>query len=496
MIYNFNHGMGWASSGVEYAQAYRASILRRIGKEAKFVFTDMFPYENIEHLSANLGFEDNEVIWLYTFFTDNKIAPTTYTLDELKKSFVEETEFTRDGKTCKFIMPGKGNYYTAYMVDEDSDFVHRVEIVKDGCLIRKDYYNYCRMYSEYYSPANEEAHLYQRNYYNEDGSLAYEELVDGDSVMYKFRDRVLYCKEELIGYLAEKLNFTSDDVVIIDRTAEIGQMVLRNARDARVGVVIHADHFHEGTLDDDTILWNNYYEYAFSQHENIDFYLSATDYQSNLFRDQFKKYIGADVNAVTIPVGSIDELKYASEPRKKHGLITASRLASEKHVDWIASAVVKVHEIYPDVTLDIYGKGPEADKIKTVIDRNQAGDYIKLKGHHRLDEVYIKYEGYVSASTGEGFGLTLLEAVASGVPLIGFDVRYGNPTFIEEGANGFLLGYNEKMSSQEKIDALAGAIIKLFEADFEQFSEKSYEIASGYMTEEVEKAWIQLLDQK
>ena len=47
MIYNFNLGIGWASSGVEYAQIYRAKMLRNIGAEAKFVFTDMFPSENI-----------------------------------------------------------------------------------------------------------------------------------------------------------------------------------------------------------------------------------------------------------------------------------------------------------------------------------------------------------------------------------------------------------------------------------------------------------------
>lgn len=28
-IYSINHGIGWASSGVEYAQAYRASIFKK-----------------------------------------------------------------------------------------------------------------------------------------------------------------------------------------------------------------------------------------------------------------------------------------------------------------------------------------------------------------------------------------------------------------------------------------------------------------------------------
>ena len=85
MIYNFNLGIGWASSGVEYAQVYRARMFRNIKAEAKFVFTDMFPQENIEHMTKNIGFEDSEVIWLYTFFTDFKTAPVTYTLSDLEK---------------------------------------------------------------------------------------------------------------------------------------------------------------------------------------------------------------------------------------------------------------------------------------------------------------------------------------------------------------------------------------------------------------------------
>ena len=34
-VYNINLGIGWASSGVEYAQAYRAKIFREMGQEAK-----------------------------------------------------------------------------------------------------------------------------------------------------------------------------------------------------------------------------------------------------------------------------------------------------------------------------------------------------------------------------------------------------------------------------------------------------------------------------
>lgn len=78
-VYNVNLGIGWASSGVEYAQA-----LRKINVDAKFIFSDLILANNMEEMTKNLGFEDGQIIWLYNFFTDVKIAPSTYSLDQLE----------------------------------------------------------------------------------------------------------------------------------------------------------------------------------------------------------------------------------------------------------------------------------------------------------------------------------------------------------------------------------------------------------------------------
>lgn len=495
MVYNFNLGIGWASSGVEYAQAYRAKVLHKIGKEAKFIFTDMFPRDSIAHMTANMGFQDEEVIWLYTFFTDFKTAPVSYTLSMLEATFGNRSfKFSRQGKTARYEFEGKNNFYTAYMVDEESDLVHRVEMVSRGCLVRKDYFTYGRIFSEYYGPLDGKAHLYQRRFFNEDGSVAYEEITDDDQVMYQFPDRLICSKEELVGYMVKCLQLTGEDVVIIDRSTGIGQAILMNAGPARVGVVIHADHYSEGSTDEKHILWNNYYEYVFSQWKHIDFYVASTDVQNRLLRRQFLVYQGITPNVVTIPVGSLEELKYPAGERKRHSLITASRLASEKHVGWIVDAVVAAHERVPDITLDIYGKGGEEEKLRKQIEQADAGAYIRLMGHHDLTEVYQEYEAYISASTSEGFGLTLLEAVGAGLPMIGFDVRYGNQTFIEDEKNGYLIPVRDRMEERERIEALSDRLFRLFtEADWDAFSRRSYELAEQYLTAKVEEKWKKIL---
>lgn len=497
MIYNFNLGIGWASSGVEYAQAYRARMFRDIGLDAKFVFTDMFPRDNIEHMTKNIGFLDSEIIWLYTFFTDCKIAPVSYTLGQLESTFDGSSfTFSREGKIAKYVFTESNIFYTAYMVDETGDLVHRVEMVSNGCLIRKDYYTYCRIYSEYYAPLDNTAHLYQRRFFNEDGTVAYEEITDNDVVMYRFPDRIICSKAELVGDMVKRLNLTDQDVVILDRETGIGPAIMQNAAPAKIGVIIHADHFSENGTDDRNILWNNYYEYAFSQHKNIDFYVTATDDQNRLLREQFKKYVKAEPNVVTIPVGSLDKLKYPQGQRKKHSLITASRLANEKHVNWVIDAVAAAHEKVPDITLDIYGKGGEENNLKAQIDRLHCGEYVRLCGQQNLTEVYKNYDAYLSGSTSEGFGLTLMEAIGSGLPIVGFDVRYGNQNFIDDGENGYKIPVNDKMGSKERIQKLTECIVKMFtQDDMEKFHAHSYEKAKSYLTTEVEKRWIQTIIQ-
>ncbi len=495
MVYNFNLGIGWASSGVEYAQVYRAKLLREIGQEARFVFTDMFPKDNIQHMTENIGFLDSEVIWLYTFFTDCKISPVTFTLKDLEKTFGNRrfSGIKENGKV-KYTFPGTNTYYVAYLVNDKERRVHRVEMVSNGCLIRKDYYTYCRIYSEYYAPLDHKAHLYHRRFFNEDGTVAYEEIIDDGAVMYQFPDRLLCSKEELVGYMVSRLKLTRKDVVLIDRTTGIGQAILQNAGPARIGIVIHADHYSEGGTDEEAILWNNYYEYAFSQRDRVRFYITSTEVQNRLLKQQFKKYMNANPKVVTIPVGSLKELKIPKKARKKHSLITASRLASEKHVDWIIDAVAAAREQVKDLTLDIYGKGGEESRLKEQINRLHCEDYVHLCGQQDLQEVYKNYEAYVSGSTSEGFGLTLMEAVGSGLPVIGFDVRYGNPNFIEDGENGYLISVNDKMEKRERVQKLADCIVRLFkEADLEKFRAHSYDKAKEYLTKEVEKKWENIL---
>ncbi|MBA8760727.1 glycosyltransferase [Staphylococcus schleiferi subsp. coagulans] len=274
------------------------------------------------------------------------------------------------------------------------------------------------------------------------------------------------------------------------------QAMMQNSGDSKLGVVVHAEHFSENATDEHHILWNNYYEYQFTNHKEVDFYITATERQKDILAKQFKKYLNAMPKIFTIPVGCLDQLRKPNKKRKPYSIITASRLASEKHIDWLVRAAVIAKKEVPKLTFDIYGEGGERVQIQDLIQSHQAEDYIRLLGHVKLDDVYADYKLFAAASTSEGFGLTLMEAVGSGLGMIGFDVNYGNPTFIRDGKNGYLIPIDVKEEGNEAIiQRLADAMVQYFNHGPKKPHDTSYRIARPYLLENIQQNWKDLVEE-
>lgn len=490
-IYNINKGIGWASSGVEYAQVYRAGILRELGLPMKFIFTDFFQQENIAHFTANLGFEDQEIIWLYGFFTDLKIAPTTFTVEEFEQTLpptVEQTEKTEF--LIRYKDEQKQLLVTAYLRKNHPEFVQRVEYASKNKLIRKDYYSYTKVMTEYYAPKDNKAYVYQRDFYNEDGSVAYVENSDGQQKFYRVGKDIIDSQEELLGLMLRKLNLTNQDLLLLDRATDIGQAVFRHKGAAKLAVVVHAEHYSVKSSTNDHILWNNFYEYQFTNAQYVDAFISSTEEQSKTLGEQFAHYQGWVPKIVTIPVGALEGLRGQEHQRKPYSLISCSRLAKEKHLDWLVKAVALAKEDLPGLTFDIYGAGSQEKILRDLIAELGAEHYIRLMGHHDLTEVYQDYEIYLTASTSEGFGLTLMEAVGSGLPIIGLDVPYGNQTFVRHQENGQLLPRLEVDDREVYAQGYAQVLVNLYQTrDLAELRARSYERASDFLKENVKEQW-------
>ena len=104
-----------------------------------------------------------------------------------------------------------------------------------------------------------------------------------------------------------------------------------------------------------------------------------------------------------------------------------------------------------------------------------------------LPQVYASAYAYVSASVdrSEGFGLTVLEAMSSGLPVIATKVG-GLPELVKDGVNGFLVNPRDPRS-------LADAMIKLDdEAVAAQMGLKGREMAEGMTWDAMVSSYEQL----
>lgn len=503
-VYSVNLGIGWASSGIEYAQKYRADAFRKVGIDAKFIFSDLILADNIEALTKNMGFEDQQIIWLYNFFTDIQIAPTTYTVKQLEDELNLKSRKVNSKKEINnqvvYLLDDEKLSIVARYSNKDKKYIDQVTYLRDNKLLKRDFYSYTKYACEYYL-GTDNNYVTVREFYNEAGSVAYVEHLDKDKETFEFPGKaIVYSKNDLYRLMIRELKLTQDDVVIIDREDEDknlinSQIIFEEHQPAKLLVAIHADHFSKEFTNDEHILWNNFYEYQLTHSEEVDGYIVATEAQQKVLKKQMKKYFNVEPNIICIPVGNLAQIKQAAANMKPHSMITASRLAKEKHVDWLIKATVQAKKKIPDLSLDIYGQGDEAGKLSELINDNHAQDYIRLMGQHDLTNVYRNYGAYVAASTSEGFGLSLMEAVGSGLPMIGFDVPYGNPTFIDNDKNGFLLAYDVDWSESKKCDELAQAMIQLFtKSDLTEFRNHSQQIAEKYLVENVAQEWKQVLE--
>lgn len=339
-VYNVNLGIGWASSGVEYAQAYRAKVFERAGIEARFIFSDMILADNIQALTSNLGLRDDQVIWLYNFFTDMPITPSTYSLAEFRQAHelqdvpMKTQTFVGNKQLVDFEMAEEWRI-RVHVVDQKRQLIDYAEYFAGPRLMRREFFSASCYAVEY---LDDKGQVYLRDFLNQDGRVAYHQYLNGENEVFEFPEQIYYSKTELYAEMIRRLNLQADDLVILDREdspdLSSGQLWYQLHGPAKLGVVVHAEHYDAHHTDKQRILWNNFYEYQFVHAADTDFFIVATAAQQAMLTKQLKKYQHDEAKVVVIPVGSLTTLKQRQyQQRRRHTLITASRLAGEKHID-------------------------------------------------------------------------------------------------------------------------------------------------------------------
>lgn len=137
---------------------------------------------------------------------------------------------------------------------------------------------------------------------------------------------------------------------------------------------------------------------------------------------------------------SINEIKLEiGIPLHKIIIGTVGRLAMEKDHASLIFAAKNLIDSGVDVLVLIIGEGPERNTLRNLISSLGLDDSVSLLGYRGdVCDLYSVFDIFALPSTSEGLSIALLEAMASGLPIVATDVG-GNPEILINGSTGLMV---------------------------------------------------------
>ncbi|MER5777807.1 glycosyltransferase [Streptomyces sp. NPDC002039] len=142
-------------------------------------------------------------------------------------------------------------------------------------------------------------------------------------------------------------------------------------------------------------------------------------------------------------------------PRTAKVVASVGRLAFEKGLDLLLDAWADAVPLHPDWVLRIYGAGPEEPALRAHCTSLGLDESVEWMGS--TDDVLgalCEASVFAQASRAEGFPITLLEAMAAGVPAAAFDCAPGVREIVSHGEDGLLARLGNTMELATHLDAL------------------------------------------
>ena len=161
--------------------------------------------------------------------------------------------------------------------------------------------------------------------------------------------------------------------------------------------------------------------------------------------------------------------------KEKYGLqdkfviVYLGRIAEEKNINMLISAMPEILEEIPEAVLAVVGYGPDEDNLKMLTAEKGLSDKVIFLGkapHEKIGCYYAVGDVFSSASSSETQGLTYIEAMASGVPVIALKdtcldgvLEYGRNGYTFTDTDGFCQRVKEfySLSKEEKTEMAENA---------------------------------------
>ncbi|UJH67030.1 glycosyltransferase family 4 protein [Allomuricauda sp. SCSIO 65647] len=173
-------------------------------------------------------------------------------------------------------------------------------------------------------------------------------------------------------------------------------------------------------------------------------------------------------------------------------ILSVGRLDESKNFHSLTLDVAqKIFDECPDHEWHIYGSGDFKEYIREKISEKKLDGKVVLKGHSNdIYSLYAQYSLFVMTSSFEGFPMVLLEAMASNLPLLSFDVPTGPNEIIRNDENGYLIPAFDCDKMAEKIVSLLKNNEKRRE-----LSEANKKFVNELSIDKISDSWVRLFEE-
>lgn len=170
-------------------------------------------------------------------------------------------------------------------------------------------------------------------------------------------------------------------------------------------------------------------------------------------------------------------------------VVSVGRYSHEKGFDMLIDAWKLVKDRYPDWILKIAGSGNVENLTPLIHNKSLDNSITPLLPTPNIYDLYMNSSLYICSSRFEGFGMTITEAMSSGLPCVSFDCPHGPRNIISNGVNGYLV-------EPENIEALAERICHLIENEElrKEMGKAARKRAEDFQEEKIMKQWIDLFE--
>ena len=145
--------------------------------------------------------------------------------------------------------------------------------------------------------------------------------------------------------------------------------------------------------------------------------------------------------------------------RSANLVLSVGRLAASeryKGIDTVLKALPLVLSSVPDTRYVVVGDGDDRPRLEELSRSLGVGDRVEFVGHVGVERLLRSYRDcavFAMPSSGEGFGIVFVEAMAFGKPVVAAN-RGGAPEVVIDGKTGFLV-------EPDDVDTLAHRLVQL-----------------------------------